>query len=277
MKQIQDVRAKFKEIAKRLDSDIHLDEAALLISAENEPKLDIPYFLGCLDDMAKKFESIIHRHSEPAISVTGLTHFIHQGERFTGNTQNYYDPKNSYLNKVIENRRGIPITLALIHISLGKRLGISVQGMNFPGRFLVKYGQDPYTIVDPFSGRVLSPADCNTLLKQIGGPNQVVKPHYFDTAPNKDILVRMLDNLKQIFWKSKSWDQSKACVERQILLKPTKGAYVVQLGVISEMQGHLQEAQHIYTDLLRATSDEALSDVISKRLLTMQSAGKIIH
>jgi len=283
MTQIQDVRTRFEEIAKCPDDDIHLDEAALLISAESNQNLDIPYFLECLDNMAKKFESIIHPNVETAMSVTGLTHFIHQGEGFTGNTQNYYDPKNSYLDKVIENRQGIPITLALIHISLGKRLNIAVHGMNFPGRFLVKYGRNPYTIVDPFSGRVLSPADCNTLLKQMGGTQQVVKAHYFDTASNKDILVRMLDNLKQIYWKSKAWDQSKACIERQILLKPAQGTYTFQLGVISEMQGRLQNARHIYTELLHQTTDEALRDVVSKRLLSMQTiphsqgTGKIIH
>ncbi|MBL4681550.1 MAG: transglutaminase family protein [Pseudomonadales bacterium] len=283
MTQIQDVRTRFEEIAIRPDGDIHLDEAALLISAENDPNLDIPYFLECLDNMAKKFESIIHYNVEPAISVTSLTHFIHQGEGFTGDTQSYYDPKNSYLDKVIEHRQGIPITLALIHISLGKRLNIAVHGMNFPGRFLVKYGRNPYTVVDPFSGRVISPENCNNLLKQMGGPKQVVKAHYFDTASNKDILVRILDNLKQIYWKSKSWKKSKACIERQILLKPTNGTYIVQLGVINEMQGRFQNAQHIYTELLHQTSDEALRDVVSKRLLSIQTIphtkgkGKVIH
>ena len=102
---------------------------------------------------------------------------------------------------MLETRTGIPITLALVHIALGSRLNIPVAGINFPGHFLVKYGDKPNElIVDPFSGRILSEPDCGTLLKQLAGPNAVLKPHYLEIARNKDILIRVLDNLKKIFW-----------------------------------------------------------------------------
>jgi len=271
------IRDKFAALSKFADHDIKLDEAALLISAENEPELDIPFFLQRLDTMAIKFETLINDTSELGVSGTGLTQFIHQNEGFSGNTDDYYNPRNSFLNKVLENKRGIPITLALIHICLGKRVGIQVDGMNFPGRFLVKYDNSPSTIVDPFSGRVLSPADCNTLLKQISGPKEVIKEHYFNTASNKDILVRMLDNLKQIYWQAKSWQESLSCIERQILLKPDNQSYIVQLGVVYEMQGMFQKAKEIYTDLLQKTTDEKVKELTGNRLINMQGSGKTIH
>jgi regulator of sirC expression with transglutaminase-like and TPR domain len=271
------IRDKFTALCKSEDGDIKLDEAALLIAAEGYPELDIQFFLQRLDAMADKFETLIKNTSDLGVSVAGLTQFIHQGEGFSGNTKNYYDPRNSFLNKVLENKRGIPITLALIHISLGTRLGIQVHGMNFPGRFLVKYGSEPFTIVDPFSGRVLSPADCNTLLKQIAGPKEVVKAHYFDTASNKDILVRMLDNLKQIYWQSKSWKEGLGCIERQMLLKPNKQSYVIQLGVVHEMQGMFQRAKGIYTKLLQETTDDSIKELAGNRLINMQGSGKTVH
>ncbi|MFT5209830.1 MAG: regulator of sirC expression with transglutaminase-like and TPR domain [Flavobacterium sp.] len=277
LKKTKLIRDKFAVLSKLDDHDIKLDEAALLISAESEPGLDIPFFLQHLDAMAIKFETLINETSELGVSVTGLTQFIHQGEGFSGNTEDYYDPRNSFLNKVLENKRGIPITLALIHICLGKRLGIQVDGMNFPGRFLVKYGNSLSTIVDPFSGRVLSPADCNTLLKQIAGPKALVKEHYFDTASNKDILVRMLDNLKQIYWQAKSWQESLSCIERQILLKPDNQSYIIQKGVVYEMQGMFQNAKEIYTDLLQETNDEKVKELTGNRLINMQGSGKTIH
>ena len=128
-----------------------------------------------------------------------------------------------------------------------------------------------------FTGRILSEPDCGTLLKQIAGPKAIMQQDYFDIAENKDILVRILDNLKQIFWREKSWEQSKSCIERLILLRPNHDEFSVQLGAVFEMQGDLPMAQYTYTTVLQQSENEQLRKLASKRLLAMQGSSPTIH
>ncbi len=271
------IRSKFAEIASLPDEEIKLDKAALLIAADTGEKIDISLYLEALDELALKFQRGIESSAGLGISVNRLSDFIHVDEGFSGSLKNYYDPGNSYLNRVIDTRHGVPISLALIHIALGSRLNVPVSGINFPGHFLIRYGTDKHVIVDPFSGRILSKPDCSTLLRQIAGPKAILRDEYFEIASNKDILIRILDNLKQIFWRKKSWDESKACIDRQLLLLPERAEFNIQLGAVHEMQGNMILAQHVYIGVLQQTEDEQLRGVASKRLLALESRPVIIH
>jgi regulator of sirC expression with transglutaminase-like and TPR domain len=272
-----EIRHQFAAYVARPDADIALDMAALLIAAESEPDLDIDLYLDFLDQTAARFKADVDDRTHLDISVTSLNDFIYQAEGFSGNIKNYYEPRNSYLNHVINTHQGIPITLALIHICLGRRLQIPVHGISFPGHFLVRYGQEKQVIVDPFSGRVLSETDCSTLLKQIAGPRAVLRPEYFEVATNKSILIRILDNLKQIFWRSQAWDESKGCIERQLLLIPERQEFNVQLGAVYERQGRIDLAQHTYALVLEACQDPDIKILASKRLIAMGTSKPVIH
>ncbi len=271
------VRNRFAALVAQSDAKINLDEAALLIAAETEEGLDINLYLQALDELARKFERHSNANRGLGISANSLIEFIHVEEGFSGNVKDYFDPGNSYLNRVIDIRHGIPITLALVHIALGARLGVSVKGINFPGHFLVRYGTEKHIIVDPFSGRILSKPDCSILLRQIAGQKAVLKDDYFEVASNKGILIRMLDNLKQIFWRNKSWDESKSCIDRQLLLLPNRAEFNVQLGAVHEMQGHVTLAQHAYMGVLQDSEDAQLRAVASKRLLALETKATTIH
>ncbi|MFT7133416.1 MAG: regulator of sirC expression with transglutaminase-like and TPR domain [Cyclobacteriaceae bacterium] len=271
------IRDRFAAYVSRPDADIELDVAALLIAAESEPNLDIDRYLLYLDETASRFEHQAGHATHLGVSVTSLNDFIYLSEGFGGNIKDYYEPRNSFLNHVINTHQGIPITLALIHLCLGSRLQIPVHGISFPGHFLVRYGHDQGVIVDPFSGRILSQTDCSTLLKQIAGPRAVIQADYFDTASNKSILIRILDNLKQIHWRNQDWDHSKACIERQLLLIPEQQEFNIQLGAIYERQGQLSMAQHTYTQVLEASQDQEIKSLASQRLLAMGTAKPIIH
>jgi regulator of sirC expression with transglutaminase-like and TPR domain len=271
------IRDRFAAYVSRPDADIQLDVAALLIAAESEPNLDIDRYLLYLDETASRFEHQASHATHLGVSVTSLNDFIYLSEGFGGNIKDYYEPRNSFLNHVINTHQGIPITLALIHLCLGSRLQIPVHGISFPGHFLVRYGHDQGVIVDPFSGRILSQTDCSTLLKQIAGPRAVIQADYFDTASNKSILIRILDNLKQIHWRNQDWDHSKACIERQLLLIPEQQEFNIQLGAIYERQGQLSMAQHTYTQVLEASQDQEIKSLASQRLLAMGTAKPIIH
>ncbi|MEX0942275.1 MAG: transglutaminase-like domain-containing protein [Pseudomonadales bacterium] len=271
------IRERFAATASLPDDEIRLDEAALLIAAETDTSVDIDEYLAKLDAMAERYEKIFDSTTPLGVSISSVNDFIHKEEGFTGNVRNYYAPENSYLNRVIDSRYGIPITLALIHINIGLRLDLPVSGINFPGHFLVKYGTGRHLIIDPFTGRFLSETDCATLLRQIAGARAKIQPHYFEAADNKAILLRMLDNLKQIFWRNKEWDESERCIERQLLLSPGQGEFNVQLGAVYEMQGKVILAQHTYANVLQASEDDQLKSLASKRLLALGTSSTTIH
>lgn len=272
-----DIRSRFAELAARPDDEIQLDEAALLVAAEAEDNLNVDAYLLQLDELAARFKADARFDTSLGIPVSGLINYIHEDLGFSGNVSDYYDPANSYLNRVLDHRQGIPITLALVHIAIGSRLGIPIAGISFPGHFLVQYGNDTATIVDPFSGRQLSRADCQNLLRQLAGVRATLKDEYFELAGPRDILIRMLDNLKQVFWRRKSWDESKACIDRQLLLLPDRIEFNVQLGAVYEMQGNMSLAQHTYTEVLVGATDDKVRELASKRLLALESTSRTIH
>ena len=272
-----EIRHRFARLAAQPDADIRLDEAALLIAAEAEQDISVEHYLSELDDLAVRFKADGRFQKGLDIPVSALVNYIHDDLGFSGNITDYYDPTNSYLNRVIDYKHGIPISLALVHISIGSRLNIPVSGISFPGHFLVQYGGGGGTIVDPFSGRELSRTDCQNMLKQIAGPKATLKEEYFSPASPRDVLIRMLDNLKQIFWRQKSWEESKACIDRQLLLLPGREEFNVQLGAVYEMQGNTALAHHTYTQILQGASDDQLKQLASKRLLALVSDSKTIH
>ncbi len=273
----EDIRRQFEEVAARADDDVRLDEAALLIAAETDEPFDPEDSLQALDALAERFERVFDSTTTLGVSVSSLVDFLHREEGFTGNVKNYYAPENSYLNRVISSRYGIPITLALVHLAVGQRLDLPVSGINFPGHFLVRYGEDKPLYVDPFSGRFLSETDCATLLRQIAGRRARMEPHHLQPAPNKVILVRVLDNLKQLFWRNKAWEESELCIERQLLLLPEQDEYSIQLGAVYEMQGRTVLARHTYTTLLQGSDDDQIRNMASQRLLALEATSPTIH
>ena len=116
-----------------------------------------------------------------------------------------------------------------------------------------------------------------TLLKQIAGPRAILLDDYFEPASNKDILVRILDNLKQIFWRNKSWDQSKLCLDKQRHLLPDQAELNIQLGAIYEMQGKAALAQDVYVQAIERTDNQKIRDAASKRLLALEAKPRNIH
>lgn len=270
-------RENFAKLCLLPDAEIPLDRAALLIAAEAEPSLDVEHYLAALDELAVRFQTVIDEAQAQTVSVSMVLNFIHNTEGFGGNGNNYYSAENSFLNQVLDTRCGIPISLALVHLALARRLGISVQGINFPGHFLLRYGDQPHVIVDPFSGKMLSSTDCENLLRQVAGKQALMSEKYLAATSHKSILLRLLDNLKKIYWQRKAWRESQACIERQLLLTPENPDFSIQLGAVYEMQGKIGLAELTYTEILRHHQDEKLRDLVSKRILSMQSGGHLQH
>ncbi len=216
---------RFQQIVCGPDEAINLAEAALLVAAEEYCDLDIAAYLARLDDMAATLKRRLRPDISPADTIVALNRFLFDEHGFTGNAADYYDPRNSFLNEVLDRKRGIPLTLALVYIEIGRRIGLPVQGIAFPAHFLVKCPLREGTVVlDPYAkGISLSFEELKQRIKSLRRgvePPRSVMAQMLAAASNKDILVRMLRNLKGIYSHHKEWMRALAATDRIISVMP---------------------------------------------------------
>lgn len=223
VKTIMTVTERLQKLISQSESQINLAEAALLIAKDVYPSLDEGAYLQCLDNWA---QTILRDY--PSMSnlekIVALNQFLFEREGFVGQQQDYYDPQNSFLNKVIDRKTGIPITLSIIYLELGWRLGLSLEGVAFPGHFLVKFQHDNETLIlDPFAGGIAVEHDeLFKRLEELYKSKDEIKPvhHYLSTASKKEILVRMLRNLKAIYLHQAQLPQVLWVLDRILLIAP---------------------------------------------------------
>lgn len=182
---------RFAELIDGPEDELALDEGALLIAAHAYPDLDLGAELARLDDLAAAC---------PASDVDGLVRWLFGDLGYAGNVRAYHDPRNSYLNDVVERRTGIPITLAVLAKVVGARLGIELVGIGMPGHFLLRDRDDPAGFVDPFAGGSrLGVPDCIAAFHALHGADVAFDPRFLDPVGPTAILGRMLANLRGIF------------------------------------------------------------------------------
>src|SRR5882672_1206516 len=162
---------RWNEIVTGPEEDIGLAEAALLIAAPEYPGLDIPAYLARLSEMAATLKRRLREDISPTETPIALNRYLFDELGFGGNTGDYYDPRNSFLNEVLDRRLGIPITLSLVHIEVGRRIGLALHGVSFPGHFLVKcITRNGAVVLDPYAhGASLSLEDLQERLKVLRG------------------------------------------------------------------------------------------------------------
>ncbi len=187
-----DPTARFARLVQGPEDELPLDEAALLIAAHAYPDLDIGFEMQLLDGLAE-------RCPEPTLEGWRRYLFVDQG--FSGNVDDYYDPDNSFLNKVLERRTGLPITLSVLGLVVGRRLGLRLAGVGLPGHFLLRHETDgPPVFVDPFAGgRVLDREACIERFRAVNGLSAPFVESYLDPVGPREILGRMLANLRAIY------------------------------------------------------------------------------
>lgn len=216
---------RWKEIVSGPEEEIDLAEAALAISAHEYAGLDVADYLARIAGMAETLRGRLRRDISPADTLVALNHYLFEELGFHGNTGDYYDPRNSYLNEVLERRLGIPITLALVQIEIGRRIGLAMQGVSFPGHFLVKCTvRGGVVVLDPYArGASLSLDELEERLKAqrygLPPPPDMVR-HMLAAAGKKEILARLLRNLKGIYLDRRDPARALAAADRIIELTP---------------------------------------------------------
>lgn len=194
---------RWERLIQARSENVSLAEGALLIAAEEYPDLDVDGYLARIDEMGSRLRRRLRSDAGATEALIALNRYVFDELGFSGNSQNYYDPKNSYLNDVIDRRLGIPITLSVVYIEIGGRIGLRLEGVSFPSHFLVKCGlRDGAVVLDAYArGASLGVEDLQERLKAVAKdiePNPTLVASLLVAASTKDILARMLRNLRSI-------------------------------------------------------------------------------
>lgn len=237
-------RSRFAEQVRAPESELDLAEAALLIAAEEYPQLVVPAYLRRLDLLAERVHDRLGGENAPLVVLQELNRVLFEEERLRGNTDAYHDPRNSFLNDVLDRRLGIPITLSVVYLEVGRRLDLPLEGVGFPGHFLVRYaGEAVRVLIDAFEGgRLRFEDEAQELLDRVYGGMVRLRPDFLETVTSRQILARMLTNLKGIYVNAQDDGRALATIERILLLRPDAVSELRDRGVLLARSGRRREA-----------------------------------
>lgn len=260
---------EFARAVQRPADQIDLALAALLFARDAYPELDPQLYLTQLDDWAAGARSAVTQAADP---IAPLNEFLFGELRFVGNRVAYHDPLNSYLNKAIDRRVGLPITLSVIYLEIARRVGVPVEGIGLPGHFIVRYrGPLGARYIDPFNqGRTLTGADCARLVSELSNGQLTLQHAMLEPVSARHILIRMLNNLKNAQVQQGNFHAAEDAVERLIDLEPNEAAHVRDLGLLHYQQNHYGAAlRHLQRYLTMDNAD--VSDPISEVIASCQT------
>jgi len=211
----------FSHLVARPESDLDLARAALLIALPEYPGLDVASYVEELDRLGTTAATRI-AEAEGRPPLASVIRYLYEELGFHGNTLDYYDPKNSFLNEVLERRTGIPISLALVLIEVCRRVGIDARGVSFPGHFLVRIQDDDGDLmfIDPFDGRLLDDHNLAELHRRAIGDDGPIDPRLLEPATKGHVLMRILNNLRAIYERSGDQNRLLGVLARMQVLSP---------------------------------------------------------
>ena len=234
---------QLSEMAESPDAEIDLGRGALLIAATEYPDLDVNRELARLDLLAEGAAGRLAGEDDPLFCVNTISEYLFDELEFQGNRDNYYDPQNSYLNDVIELRRGIPITLSLVYMEVAKRLNVPVQGIGMPGHFLVCHRDIPDLFIDPFHrGILLSTDECAERHYQINNSGVAWDPAFLSPTGNLEILARIIRNLKVIYLRRSDYARTLTMINSVIAIAPEYTDEIRHRGVVNYRLGNYADA-----------------------------------
>ena len=274
---MNDARREFVDLVAR--EPVPLARCALLIAKEEYPALDVDKYLDALVTLARDGESQICAAEDTFERVERLSQYLFEEKGFAGNTNEFDDPRNSFLNDVIERRLGIPISLSVIYIEVGRRLGLDLHGVSFPGHFLVKAVDDlGELIIDPFNqGRILSIDDIRSRLHQVYGEEVEVQPELLKSADARQILARMLRNLKNIYVGSSDLTRGLSALDRILILEPRSANELLERSGLYEKLECFQAALGDLQNFLSVSPDHPETESAREGVIRLMRQVALIH
>lgn len=226
------------------DQEIDLARAALYIAQEENPSLEVDYYLKQLDQWAAQVRSLLPVERYPMRVLQGINEILYEELGFRGNEEDYYDPRNSFLDQVMEQRVGIPISLALVYLEVSRRLDFPMVGIGMPGHFLIRPEfEDAGIFVDAFhQGEILFPQDCQDRLQQVFAQPIDLQPEFLEAVSKREFLARMLTNLKLIYINHQDLERALGVIERLLLVFPDAITEQRDRGLLSYQLGRIPSA-----------------------------------
>ncbi len=261
-------RQYFYQEIQQPDKYIDLAKAALFIAQEEYPHIEPEEYLNGLDTIALDLQERLPSDRYPMKVIQVINQYLYEDLGFIGNTENYYDPRNSFLNDVIDRRTGIPITLAVVYLEIARRIDFPMVGIGMPGHFLIRPDVEEMEIfVDAFhDGDVMFPQDCEDRLSQIYQQPVTLQPEYLPILTKTQILARMLSNLKYIYLNQQELEKALAVVERILLLTPNVIIEIRDRGLLSYQLGRFHQAEYDLQRYLQETPKARDINVIRQLL-----------
>ncbi len=273
-----DSPSSLQYFATLVQSDEHLPlmEAAVCIAQDEFPELDIQAVLADIDQMQLRLARHLVGVHSPLQRLKVLNQFFFGEMGFGGNVNNYYAPENSYIPVVLATRRGIPVSVALVWLELAQAAGLQASGVAFPGHFLLKVGlPEGQVIMDPLTGISFSAQELAQRLEPFGlgrGRREDAPPLglHLQAATPRDILERLLRNLKEIYFAQSQWALLTATLDRLIVLLPDDWAEYRDRGAVLAEQGRTREAVADWETYLQYAGDRPDAELIARRLAVLR-------
>lgn len=276
---VNDPYREFRQAIERPDERIDLGRAALTIALADYPDLDIASYLKRIDDLAVQVSQRSGAEADIFRSIAALNYVLFKEQGFRGNRDEYYDPKNSFLNEVLDRKRGLPITLSILYMEVGQRNGLAVEGVGFPGHFLVKtISEGQEIVIDPFNaGDVKSYEALQAMLDQFHGGRVRLHRDFLAALPKKQILKRMLTNLKAIYGRGGELVKLLAVLDRLIILDPCSVEDVRDRGSVYLRLDCHGQAKDDFETYLRLAPDAKDAAAIREQLVELAKHTVLIH
>jgi regulator of sirC expression with transglutaminase-like and TPR domain len=259
------------------EAQFPLLEAAASIAQDEEPQLDIQEVLATCDALLVRLKRRVKAEADPMRKLSVLNQFFYTDLGFSGNANNFYAPENSYVNEVLQTRRGIPISIAVIWLELAQALELQAEGISFPGHFLVKVTlPEGLVVLDPLTGDSLGLDNLAERLapfrQHLGDASDMEAPLglYLQPAPPRDILTRMLRNLKEIFNSQEDWQRLIKVQDRLLVLHPDALAEKRDRGLALIELGQNKAARDDLLQYVLAQPDASDVPEIQRRLASLQ-------
>ena len=274
---------EFSELVSREDGRIELARACLQIAEDAYPGLDVDGYVGEIERFARRLRARLAPDAAAEDRVIALNEFLFDDLGFRGNADDYYDPRNSYLNEVLDRRKGIPITLSVLYIEIGRRIELPLEGVSFPGHFLVRLPMRGGTLaLDPFSGGVPQSGDeLRERLKRViprgvgvgepGGVPVADLPldQFLEPASNRQILARLLRNLKGVYREKDDPARLLQVLNRMIIVAPEAAGELRDRGYVYQRLECWRPALKDLADYLEREPDAADLDEVRAKMMEL--------
>jgi regulator of sirC expression with transglutaminase-like and TPR domain len=258
---------------------VDLARAALAIARGDYPDLDIGSYLSRIDQIAISVNDRLGSETDPCRSIASLNYVLFREQGFRRNRDDYFDPKNSFLNEVLERKKGIPISLSVLYVEIAQRIGLRLRGVNLPGHFLVKYIDDDQEImIDPFNGgEIQSLASLEQLLRHLYGKKVALRPDLLVSATKKQILRRMLNNLKIIYLRANDLLKGLSIIERLLILEPGSADALRDRGMVYLKLECFRQALNDFEAYLRLVPDADDAVAVKHQIVNLRKQVTRIH